>query len=65
MGNFREELKELPEWFNKENETLKIMGKNKYTLVLDKNESGEKALVYLVYKGDNANVDKDALIYIL
>ena len=62
MGNFREELKELPEWFNKENETLKIMGKNKYTLVLDKNESGEKDLVYSIHIGDNVNDEKDAIL---
>lgn len=63
MSKFSEKLK-MPEWFNKENETLEIMGKNTYTLVLDKNQSGEKELVYLVYNGDNENGDEDALIYI-
>ena len=64
MSNFLEDLKKLPEWFKEENGTLEIMGKKKYILVLDKNESGEKELLYSIHIGDNVKDKSDALLYI-
>ena len=50
MQNFREELKELPEWFKNGNRTLKI---GEYQAVLNTLESSTNKLVYEIKTKEN------------